>query len=186
MATPNREESAQHWIAQYLALGVLKDAQNLAHRFQEGEVFRLYVLRRMRLVIPVGLLILLTSIACAAATVVFLGGARPLLVLLAILLVPFILIGSLFVQVYVFFSWLESRALAGTHAPRIEPAQGSLAARLRNLGVDMGSFPPVPWGLAAIFLFAPLAMLALVAAKLALALIVLLVLAPILYARLDR
>lgn len=184
---PNWEQSAQHWIAQFLALGVLKDAQNLAHRFQEGEVFRLYVLRRMRLVIPVGLLILLTSIACAAATVVFLGGARPLLVLLAILLVPFILIGSLFVQVYVFFSWLESRALAGTHARRTEPAQGSLTARLtRNLRADMGSFPPVPWGLAAIFLLAPLAMLALVAAKLALALIVLLVLAPILYARLDR
>ena len=171
---------------QYLPLGVLKEAMNLAHRFQEGEVFRLYVFRRMRLVIPVGLLILLTSIACAAGTVVFLGGARPLLVLLAILLLPFILIGSLFVQVYVFFSWLESRALARTHARRIAPAPGSLAARLRDLGADMGSFPPVPWGLAAIFLLAPLAMLALVAAKLALALIVAHILVPILYARFDR
>jgi hypothetical protein len=171
-------------VAQHLA-GVLKEALNLAHRFQEGEVFRSYVLRRMWLLVPVGLLMLLTSIGCAAATVLFIGGTRPLLVLLALLLVPFVLAGSFFVQAYVFLSWLEGRALART-MHRSAPAPGSIAARLRKLDVDMGSFPPVPWTLAAIFLLAPMAMLVMVALKSALALIVLHLLAPVLFARLDR
>ena len=63
--------------------------------------------------------------------------------------------------------WIKSRALARAHARRSEPA-------------------PVPWGLAAIFLFGPLAMLAMVAVKLALVLIALQILAPMIYARLDR
>jgi hypothetical protein len=185
MAMPNREQSAQEKIAQYVLLGVLQEALNLLHRFQEGEGFRAYVLRRMRLVVPIGLLMLLASLACAAATVLFIGGTRPLLVLLAILLVPFVLVGSLFVHAYVFFSWLESRALA--QALHRKPARGSVAAWLRQkLRVDMGSLPPVPWVLAAIFLFFPLAMLVMVAPRLGLGLILLQVLAPILYARFDR
>jgi hypothetical protein len=184
MATADRDRSAQHRAAQHL-LGVLKEGLNLLHRFQEGEVFRGYVLGRLWLVAPIGLLMLLTSLGCAAATVLFIGGTRPLLVLLAILLVPFVLAGSFFVQAYVFLSWLESRALARrTH--RTAPAPGSLAARLRKLGVEMGSFPPVPWTLAAIFLLAPLAMLVMVAPKLGLALIVLQLVAPVLFARFER
>jgi hypothetical protein len=182
---PKREQSAQDKIAQYVFLGVVQEALNLVRRFQEGEGFRAYVLRRMGLVVPIGLLMLLTSLGCAAATVLFIGGTRPLLVLLAILLVPFVLVGSLFVQAYVFFSWLESRALAQA-LHRKAPPRGPVARWLmQKLSVDMGSLPPVPWVLAAIFLFLPLAMLVMVAPKLGLALILLQVLAPILYARLD-
>ena len=50
----------------------------------------------------------------------------------------------------------------------------------------MGALPPVPWILTAIFLFAPLAMLASFAAGFASAVIVLAILAPIVYARFDR
>jgi hypothetical protein len=171
-------------VTQHL-LGVVQEALNLVQRFQEGEGFRAYVLGRLRLVVPIGLLMILTSLACTAATVLYLGGTRPLLVLLAILLVPFVLAGSLFVQAYAFFSWLENRALA--QALHRKPRPGPVDAWLmRKLGVDMGSLPPVPWVLAAIFLALPLAMLVMVAPKLGVGLMVLQVLAPIVFARFDR
>jgi hypothetical protein len=184
MATANRNQSAQQKVAQHL-LGTVQEGLDLAHRFQESEGFRAYVQRRMGLVAPIGVLMILTSLACTAATVAYLGGTRPLFVLLAILLVPFVLAGSLFVQAYVFFFWLENRALA--QALHRKAPRGPVAAWLmRKLGVDMGSPPPVPWLLAAIFLVLPLAMLLMVAPKLGLGLIVLLLLAPIAFARFDR
>jgi hypothetical protein len=187
MAVPNRKHPAQHWIVRFLPLETLNEAQNLAHRFQEGEEFQLYVLERKRLVFPAVLVIVLISIACAAGTVVFLAGAHGLLTLLALVLAPVILIGSLFVQAYVFFSWIENRALARALRHRPKPAQGTPAARLsRKLRIEMGPFPPVPWILAAVVLFAPLAMLAYFALNVALVLIGLAILLPILYARFDR
>ena len=187
MATPHRKGSPQHWIVRFLPLETLKQAENLALRFQEVEGFRLYVVERKRLVIPAVFFIVLISVACAAGTVVFLAGAHGLLTLLALLLAPVILIGSLFVQMYVFFSWLENRALALALGHRTKPAQGTLAAWLsRKLGADMGTFPPVPWILATIVLVAPLAMLAYFAFNVAMVLIVLAILAPIVYARFDR
>ena len=107
MATAKRHQSAQQKVAQYL-LGTLTEGLNLAYRFRDSDGFRTYVQRRIGLVAPIVVLIVLTSLACTAATVLYLGGMRPLLVLLAILLVPFVLAGSLFVQAYVFFFWLES------------------------------------------------------------------------------
>jgi hypothetical protein len=183
MAAANRDRSAQK-VEQHL-LGVVNDALNLVRRFQEVQGFRDYVLGRLSLVVPIGVLIVLTSIGCAAATVLYLGGTRPLLVLLAMLLVPFVLVGSLFVQAYVFFSWLENRALA--QALHRKAPRGPVAAwMIRKLGADMGSLPPVPWVLAAIFLLLPLAMLVMLVPKVGLALVVLLVLAPIAFARFDR
>lgn len=187
MITPNRKDPAPHWIVRFLPLETMKEAQNLALRFQEGKAFRLYVLARMPLVLPAVLLILVIGIACASAIVVFLAGLSSLLALPAILLMPFVLVGSLFVQAYVFFAWLENRALARAlgHSPK--PAQGALAVWLsEKWGVDMGTLPPVPWVLAAVVLFAPLAMLASFAFGIALILIVLAILAPIVYARFDR
>lgn len=187
MATPNRKHPAQHWIVRLLPLETLKEAQNLANRFREGEGFRFYVDERKWLVIPAVLFIVLISIACAAGTVVFLAGAHGLLTLLALVLAPVILIGSLFVQMYVFFYWLENRALALALSHRGKPAQGMLAAWLsRKLGADMGTPPPVPWFLATVVLFAPLVMLAYFALNVAMVLIVLAILMPILFARFDR
>ena len=187
MATPNRKDPARHWIVRFLPLETLVEAQKLAHRYREGEGVQLYVLEQKWLVIPAVLLMVLISIACAAGTVVFLAGAYSLLVLPALLLAPLILVGSLFVQMYVFFYWLENRALARALGHPAKPAHGTLAAWLSNkLGVDMGKSPPVPWILAIVVLFAPLAMLAYFALNVALVLIVLAILAPILFARFDR
>ena len=178
-------QQAAHKVVQYLLLGVVEDALNLVQRYQEGQGFQGYVLERMRLIVPVGLLMGITSIGCAAATVLFLGGTRPALVLLSILLVPFVLLGSFFVQAYVFAFWLENRALAEAlhHSPA---AAGPMAARLRKAGINVPSMPPVPWALAALFLILPLGMLLVVVPKVGVVLVALMIAAPIAFARLDR
>lgn len=178
-----RMDKAQ--IAQSLLLDPLNEALDLVRRFQEGQGFRGYVMQRRGLLVPIALLMLLTSVSCAAATVMYLGGTRSLLVLLAFLLVPFVLAGSLFVQAYVFVFWLEGRALAKA-LHRAPPKPGPISARLRKAGIDMGAVPPVPWVLAALFLVLPLAMLVAVAPKLAAGLIVLQIAAPVVFARFDR
>lgn len=173
-------------IADYLVFDAVNGAISLVQRFQKSEVLRAYVLARMRLVVPAGLLMVLTSLALAGATAIFIGGARPVLVLFGILLMPFVLIGSLFVQSYVFASWLEGRAWAKALPHRAAPAQNRLSLWLKSrLRADIGSAPPIPWGLAAVFVLLPLVMLALLSVKVALALIVLQVAAPILFARFD-
>lgn len=172
-------------IAQFLLLEPLNEGLSLARRYQEGQGFRAYVKERMALLVPIGLVMLLTSIACAAGTVMYLGGTRSALVLLALLLVPFILAGSFFVQAYVFASWLEARALTKA-LHRRPPRPGPIGARLLKAGIDMGAMPPVPWVLAALFLAGPLAMLAAVSPALAAALVALHIAAPVLFARFDR
>jgi hypothetical protein len=164
----------------------LKQAQGLLQRFQQGEGFQQYVKARISLIAPPLLLMLLTSVAFAASTVVFLAGTRFWLGFPALLLSPFILIGSFGVQLYIFFSWLEGRALARALGRRTAK-QGRAAAWLsKKLRADMGAAPPVPWLLAAVFLLAPLVVLALVSAKAAAGLAVLHLAAPIFYARFDR
>jgi hypothetical protein len=187
MATPNRETRAQHWIVRFLPLQTLSDAQDLAIRYKEVEGFQLYVLERKRLVIPALVFFVLVSIACAAGIVVFLAETYPLLVLPALVLAPVVLVASLLVQLYVFFYWLENRALAQALGHRPKAKQGPVAAwLLKKWGVDMGAPPPVPWILAAIVLIAPLVMLARFALAAVLLMIVVAVLMPIVFARLDR
>jgi hypothetical protein len=174
-------------MAWLLPLETLKEAQSLARRYQEGKALRLYVHERLRLVIPVGLLIVVISVTCAVAALVFLGDIHPLLALPGLLLLPVILIGSLLVQFYVFFSWLENRALARALARRSRPAPGPVARWLHDkAGVDLGSPPPMPWVLATLTLFVPLVMLASFALEFALGLVALAILAPLVYARLER
>lgn len=186
MATRQQQSTALGSIGQHL-LGTVNDALALVQRLREVDSFRRYVRKRLRLVIPSLALILVTGFACAMATVMLLLGPQPLLALLGLLLAPLVLAGSLCVQLYVFFAWLEERALARSLGHRTGPAPGRFAAWTEHkLGADLGRMPPVPWVLAAIFVLAPLAVLTQLAPKSAALLIVLLVLWPILYARLDR
>lgn len=152
------------------------DARELAARFQNSAGFQQYLRERIALLVPAGLVFLLISVACAAATVVFLAERHPLLALPGLVFAPLILVGSLFVQGYVFASWLEDRAIAHALGRR---AHG-------RWGIDMGKVPPVPWVLAAVFLLLPLVILFALAAPAALVLVLLGALAPVLYARLDR
>lgn len=162
------------------------DALNLAHRLKEGAVFRNYLAKRLGLVVPLGVLAFATSIACTAATVLYIGGTRSFLLLLAFFLIPVVLFGSLFVQSYVLLSWLEGRALAKAYPRRTRRPPGPIARLLqRGLGADMGDAPPVPWLAAAFALGVPLLFFVLLAPKFALPLIGLLIAAPVVYARLD-
>jgi len=161
-------------IAQALLLDPLNDATSLYQRYQQAPALRGYIQERKRFLVPIGALMVFISLGCSAASVLYLGGTRPVLVLLAMLFAPFVLLGSLFVQVYVFGSWLEGRAL-----------DRALHRRHPVKQLDLGRMPSVPWVLAAFFLFAPLAMLVSVVPALGILLIVLLIGAPVAFARLD-
>jgi hypothetical protein len=101
-------------------------------------------------------------------------------------LAPLFALGSLFVLFYVFFSWIEGRALAQALGHRPGPPPGRLQRRIeRKLRLSLGSMPDVPWLPAGIFVVLPLALL--VAAAPAAGILVLLaaLATPLVYARLD-
>ena len=177
-------QSAQS-MAQSLLLDPLNQGMSLVRRYQEGRGFRDYVLARTTLIVPIGALMAVTSLACAAATVMYLGGLRPFLVLLSLLFAPLVLAGSGFVQAYIFAFWLENRAIAKAlhRAPR--PA-GPITMRLHKAGIDLGTRPPVPWVLAIVFLVLPFSMLSAISPAVASALLLLHIAAPFIYARFDR
>ena len=186
MAISVREGSALHWTVRFLPLRTLKNAQDLAQRFREVDGIQLYVRERQKRVVAALLVIVLISIACAVGVVVFLADRHSLLALLGILLLPVALAGSFFVLAYVFFSWIEGRALVREVGIRHQPPPGALAAWLsKKSGLDMRPFPPVPWFLAALVLFVPLALLAVAWLSAALMVIVLGILMPIVYAKFD-
>ena len=182
---PTPQVQAAERAAERLLLGPLNAAIDLVRRYQEVPGFRGYVKDRMVAVIPICAFMVLVSVCFAFATIMFLGGTRPVLVLLSMLLVPFVIIGSLFVQLYVFFSWLEIRALAKALHHSITPP-GPIAKKLREAGFDLGDMPPVPWVLAVLFVFLPLLMLVSVTPLLGTLLILLLIAVPFVYARLDQ
>jgi hypothetical protein len=170
MATPNRPA-----LAQYLPLEkTLKDAWKLFNRFREAAGFREYMRRRAAFIVPAVALFALISIASGAAAVILLAERHPMLALPGMVLAPFILAGSFFVQAFVFFSWLESRALA------------QALGRRAKADFDFGQLPRVPWALALLFLGVPFAVLVAVSAKAALVLILLAVLIIVAIARFDR
>jgi hypothetical protein len=171
-------------IAQSLLLEPVNEGMTLMRRYQEVAGFRGYVRDRMALVAPIGVLVGVTSMACAAATVLYLGGTRSFLVLFAILLVPIVLAGSAFVQAYVYASWLEGRALAKA-LHRRPKVTGPITAQLHKHGIDLGSAPRVPWALAVLFLVLPFIMLWQVVPNLAFILTALHILAPFAFARLE-
>ncbi|MGH8742638.1 MAG: hypothetical protein ACREUN_17075 [Burkholderiales bacterium] len=149
-----------------------KDARSLFARLQKGEAFHAHLQDRLRLVIPALALCALIAFASAAATAIFFLEISSWLVLPAFLLAAVVLAGSLFVQGLVFLSWLERRALALALGHRPRDGRGEL--------------PRVPWLLAALVLFIPLALLASLAPLVALVLAAAGALVPFLYARLDR
>jgi len=185
MATTQPNASLPQRLGQQF-LGPIDDALGLARRYRELEALQQYVGANLRLVVPAGLLLLVTALACGLTPVMLLVGARPVASLAGLLLAPLVLLGSLFVLALLLFSWLEERALVRSLGHRTGRAPGKFARWLkRKLGVDLGRAPRVPWLLAALFVVVPLAMLVRMAPGVAVPLIALLVAAPILYARFD-
>jgi hypothetical protein len=161
-------------------MDMLTEAPNLLRRYREGKAFRHYVEERIPLVLPAVVVFFVFSLATAAGTIVFIGGTHPLRTLLAMVLAPFIVLGSLAVLLFVFFSWLEARAMArvaGQPMPSLRSA-AAIRAALRRL--------PIPWVFAAVFVAVPLVVVAALSPKTAGVLIVAAVLTPVLYSLLDR
>jgi hypothetical protein len=170
----------------FVPLRTLENARKLAFRFRDVDGLRLYVHEHTLPIVAATLVIVLISFACAVGVVVFLADRHSLLALLGILLMPFALVGSFLVMAYVFFSWIEGRALARELGNRHRRPPGATASWLsRKFGLDMGPFPPVPWFLAAVVLFAPLALLVAAWPSAAAVMILLGLLMPVAYAKFD-
>ena len=186
MPTTQSRDSLPQRLGQQL-LSPLEDALGLVRRYRELDSFQEYIGANVRLVVPAGLLILVAAIACGLTPIMLLVGVRPAASLAGLLLAPVLLLGSLYVLALVFFSWLEERALAKSLGHRTGSAPGKLARWVkRKLRADLGKAPRVPWLLAALLVIAPLILLAGRAPGAAVPLILLLVAAPILYARFER
>ncbi len=165
----------------------LLQARDLYLRFRDGERFRRYVLDRLPLVIPAVVVVFLIGSGCALATILLISGLSTWLLLFGFILAPFVCVGSIAVQLFVLFSWLENRAIPSAHGEGAQPAQGPIAAWASSkLGVNLGEPPPLPWVFAAIFVLAPLAVLLIASTTTAIILIGLGILTPLLYALLDR
>jgi uncharacterized membrane protein len=162
-------------------MNILVEAPNLLRRYREGRAFRHYVEERMLLVLPAVIVFFIFSLATAAASIVFIGGTHPLRTLLAMVMAPFIVLGSLAVLLFIFFSWLEARAMAEIAGqPAFAPVRS-----LATLRAAVGKLP-IPWAYAAGFVGAPLLVVMLLSPKTAGVLIVAAVLTPVLYSVLDR
>src|SRR5258706_15121909 len=108
MASTVRKESGPAQTGGRFFLETLTEGRNLAGRLQGSDVFKHYVTRRMRMVAPAVVLFPATSVACTAASIVYVGGAHSsFLILIALLCAPPVLARTLVVQPDVFFSWLE-------------------------------------------------------------------------------
>jgi len=159
------------------------EAQNLLKRYRDGKAFRHYVEERMPLVFLAVIVFLAYSLATTAATIVFIGGTHGFLTLLAMLIAPFLLIGSLASLLFIFFSWLETRAMAHVTG---QPAVGR--EHLRSLPVLRSALGrlSVPWLFAGIFVLVPFIITALVSGKTAAVLLVGTILAFVAFSFLDR
>lgn len=180
----NRAEMHQLFDQHFLR--PLEDAISLARRYRDVDSFHSYIARRASLVIAALALIGIMAVACAMVPVMELTSAGPVSALAMLLLTPIVLIGSLFVLGLLFFSWLEERSLARTLRHRTARELKLMRWIRKKLGVDLGRPPHVPWLLAAMFVALPFAMLLRLVPVIATILVMVLIAAPVAFARLDH
>ncbi len=119
--------AVQTRIVKFFVTDTAADARNLFQRLQEVDSLRSYVRRNRWLVTLESLVIVLTSFASLLGIFTLLPELHWFFVLPLIVLLPVFLGGSLFVQAFVFFSWLEGRSLARVLGRRGKQAPGPLA-----------------------------------------------------------
>ena len=161
-------------------MDILVEAPNLLRRYQNGDAFRRYVDDRAPLVVAVAVVFLMFSLATTAGAVVSIGGTHSLLVLLMLVLAPFLLAGTFFVLIFVFFSWLETRSLSLMLAKVKKPAP---EAGMRDI---VAALPRIPWVLAALFVLLPLVLLAQLSPAAAILMVFLAAAAPVGYILIER
>lgn len=178
--------AAGDMLGQLRPHNALRDARDLAVKFQRDDVFREYVVARMWVVLPVVFIFVLVSTVCAVgimfSAVRWVSPPVPLLFRgLALVLGAAVWLGGVLAQVYLFLLWLEERA-----AERSRSARGiEVALPTGLLAYLKYSRTLPPWILVAICVVVPLAILALNAPVAALLLVSMAVLAPLLFKKLD-
>ena len=152
-------------------------------RYEKGDAFRNHVQERMNLVAPVLAVCVVVSLALCVGVLGQMdhGGLRAFLAVIAL---PIVLIGSALLQIYLFFSWLELRALRPMLAHGAAPAGGP--PWLAKLRAQLGKPPQVPWVPVGVILLVPLLLLVMTSWKIALLVVVLAIATPVAYAHLDR
>ena len=154
----------------------------LFDRYERGPAFRAYVKAHgLELVIATAAIAII-AVTITGAAIVFVGGNRRWAVLLAIIAAPALLIASLGLLLYVFFSWVETRV-----APLAPPTHPATIWLHQKLGANLGSRPPeVPWPLVALFLGVPLLMTTWLSWITALLMLLLAAAVPVGYARMGQ
>jgi hypothetical protein len=161
---------------------IFNEALNLVRRYEKGDAFRKHVRERMNLVAPAMALCAVISLALCIGVMAQMdhGGLRAFVAVVAL---PIVLIASALLQIYLFFSWLELRALQPMLHRGAAPAAGP--AWLVELRARLGKAPPIPWTPVGLLLVLPLALLASASLKMAALVVVLAVAIPVAYAYLD-
>ena len=165
---------------------VIEEALALSARFRDVEGLSRHAARRKPLLQGASAVLVLLGFACGAGVFIFLAGLRTWLTLPAVLIAPLVALGSLLVIFFVFFSWIEGRALAQALGHRTGPAPGAIARWLRRkLRADLGAMPAIPWLPAGLLVLLPLALLVAAAPLGGIVMILIAVATPVAYARLD-
>ena len=173
-------------LSQLRPRSVLRDARDLAVKFQKDDVFRSYIAYRIWAVVPVILVFILVSTVCAIGIMFGAAGwVSPPVPLwfrgLALVLGAAVWIGGILAQVYLFLLWLEGRAARLNRSSRgmevVIP--GGFLAYLKY------SRALAPWILATVCVALPLAILAVNAPIAALLLVSIAILAPLLFKKFD-
>ena len=164
---------------------VLRDARDLAIKFQNDDVFRDYVVSRAWAVLPVVLVFFLVSTVCSI-DVMFrtarLAYDPPLwLRFFALLLGATVWLCGVVGQLYVFLIWLEERAAQRDRSEREKRVQ--VPAGFLNYLKYSRALPP--WILVLVFVVLPLLNVARGAPLAALILATLVALAPVLFKKFD-
>jgi hypothetical protein len=172
MSGDDRSKGALELLAHFVPQQVLQELHESALSFQRDEQFRIYLLRRFWLIIPVGFISVLIGSACAIGAVAFLFRFvdQPAPGWLASAILGFgavIWLVSIISQLYVLLAWLHRRAFAQARPSGIRRDAASLF-------------------LIAVFVAFPMLLFALVSAQAALILVAAGVCAPVVLSLLDR
>ena len=174
-------------LAHFIPRAVLRDLQQLANAFQNEDLFRDYVGRRIGYLTAIVLIFVLIATVCAATTMLSVPRLVPApagagLKFLAFLCGLAVWVAGTMAQVYLFFGWVQERALekAGKLPPhkfRFDRIGFEFLLKKRRI--------VVPTTLIVICILVPLAILAVRAPLVALTLFIVGLGVPAVYTRID-
>lgn len=164
---------------------IVEDALALASRYKKVDALRRHAVQRTPLLQGASAVLVLLGLACGAGVFVFFAGSGGWVALPAMMLAPIVALGALFVLFYVFFSWVEARALAKALGHRTGRGSALETWLRRKARIDLLARPAVPWIPAALLVVLPVALLVAAAPAAGIVLILIALAGPLAYARLD-